>query len=293
MECTACKAKMSRQHIFREMMFGTREEFAYNECLECGCLQIAAVPENLGDHYPVGYYSFALRAAVWKTWYYRAHFAAPRLMQALRNCSADLRSVIAAKPNAGARILDVGSGGGRLVGILRSVGFDAHGVDPYLETDKEFVRRASLEDVEGEWDLIMFHHSLEHMADHEEVLRCARSKLGVGGRCIVRIPIAGWAWKTYGRDWAQLDAPRHLVIHTAKSFELTADAAGLRLNRTIYDSDKFLFYASELYRRDIPLHDERVDTVFSRSQIRKFKRDAKDLNRKRLGDQAAFFLSAK
>jgi SAM-dependent methyltransferase len=293
MECTACGSSESREQKFREMMFGTREEFVYHECLECGCLQIAAVPENLGKYYPDNYYSFALRAAAWKTWLYRARFAAPRWTRWLGGSSASLAAVIAAKPKRGARILDVGSGGGRLVGILRSVGFDAHGIDPFLAADTEFVRRASLEDVEGGWDLIMFHHSLEHMADQAEVLRTARGKLGAGGRCIVRVPIANWAWREYGRDWAQLDAPRHLVIHTAKSFALTAEAAGLRIDETIYDSDKFQFYASEMYRRDIPLRAKLPGEVFSRAEMRRFKREAKRLNEQQLGDQAAFFLIAR
>jgi SAM-dependent methyltransferase len=293
LECCVCKSNTGNEHPLREMMFGTREEFLYYQCLKCGCLQIASVPENLGAHYPSDYYSFALRASPWKTLYYRAHFAAPRWMWAIRRCSADISSVIAAKPKSRARILDVGCGGGRLVGILRNVGFDAHGIDPFLEADKAFVRRASLDEVEGAWDLVMFHHSLEHMSNHVDVLRCARSKLAAGGMCIVRIPIATWAWEHYGKDWAQLDVPRHLVIHTPKSFQLVAEEAGLQIERTIYDSNEFLFYASELYRRGIPLHDKRAGAAFSAKQIRGFTKEADNLNRQQQGDQAAFFMTAK
>ena len=42
----------------REFMFGTEDRFEYFQCGRCGCLQIAAVPENLGDYYPPDYYSF-------------------------------------------------------------------------------------------------------------------------------------------------------------------------------------------------------------------------------------------
>jgi hypothetical protein len=50
MECTVCSAKAGREHVFREMMFGTRKEFSYWECLACGRLQIEKVPEDL-EHF--------------------------------------------------------------------------------------------------------------------------------------------------------------------------------------------------------------------------------------------------
>ena len=292
MECIVCRGNKGQEHIFREMMFGTRKEFDYWECSECGCMQIVSVPEQMGDYYSDSYYSFGVRAAPWKSWYYRAHFEAPRLMRLLRRCSPDISSVIAAKPKPGARILDVGCGGGRLVHILRNLGFEACGVDPFLKADLPYVRKIPLEDADAGWDLIMFHHSLEHMQNHVDVLRCARGKLNVNGTCLVRIPVANWAWAHYGRNWAQLDAPRHFVIHSPRSFELTAAAAGFQMKQIIFDSDEFQFSASECYQRDIPYRDRRASRQFSKSQIRKFRAHADSLNKERRGDQAAFFCTS-
>jgi SAM-dependent methyltransferase len=289
MECIVCRGNKGKEHTFREMMFGTRKEFDYWECFECGCMQISSVPEQLSDHYAGSYYSFGLRAAPWKHWFYRAHFEAPGLMRLLRRCSADISSVIAVKPKPRARILDVGCGGGRLVHILRTLGFEAHGVDPFLKADQPYLRNISLENADAGWDLIMFHHSLEHMQNHVDVLRCARSKLNVNGTCLVRIPVVSWAWAHYGRDWAQLDVPRHLVIHTRRSFELTAAAAGFQMKQIIFDSDEFQFSASECYQRDIPLHDKRASKQFSQNEIRRFRAHADKLNREQRGDQAIFF----
>lgn len=273
------------------MMLGTRREFAYWECLACGCLHIVTVPEDMSEYYPSNYYSFSLRAAAWKGLYYRSLFAAPRLMRFFgRRCSPDFASVIAARPKPGARILDVGCGGGGLVGILRLLGFEAFGIDPYLKTNTSFVQRSSLENAPGDWDMVMFHHSLEHMEDHTDVLVCARNKLRAGGLCLVRIPVATWAWKHYGRDWVQLDAPRHFIVHTPRSFGLTAEAAGFRVERIVFDSDEFQFYGSELYRRDLPLVGSGGKQAFLRAEIRKFRAQAEDLNRQQAGDQAAFFL---
>ena len=102
--------------------------------------------------------------------------------------------------------------------VLRAMGFNAIGTDIFVKTETPYVRRSSLEDIESGWDLIMFHHSLEHMTDHIEVLRSAKEKLAAGGACLVRIPVANWAWQHYGANWVQLDAPRHLIIHTLRVF---------------------------------------------------------------------------
>jgi SAM-dependent methyltransferase len=292
MSCIVCGGNASREHIFREMMFGLRKEFGYSECLYCGCLQISTVPDNMSEYYPQGYYSFSTHASALQILHYRAHFMAPRFMRQLRRCSPDRASVIAAQPKPDARILDVGSGSGQLVEILRAVGFDAHGIDPFLDSDLPYVRRSSLEEVEGGWDLIMFHHSLEHMRNHIEVLRIARSKLALGGTCLVRIPIANWAWKHYGGNWVQLDPPRHLVIHTLTSFRMTVEAAGFQITRIIFDSQDLQFRGSELYRRNVALADERARNYFSSREIRHFRDRADKLNEKDLGDQAAFFLTA-
>jgi hypothetical protein len=40
----------------REAMFGTGETFQYERCSNCGCLQIAEPPADIGRYYPACYY---------------------------------------------------------------------------------------------------------------------------------------------------------------------------------------------------------------------------------------------
>src|SRR5690349_17021613 len=57
--CRVCgNAAGNRTFTAREMQFGFRDEFQYDECARCECLQIAAIPENLSKYYPKDYYSF-------------------------------------------------------------------------------------------------------------------------------------------------------------------------------------------------------------------------------------------
>jgi 2-polyprenyl-3-methyl-5-hydroxy-6-metoxy-1,4-benzoquinol methylase len=287
-----CSGTSGTVHIFREMMFGTRDEFVYWECSVCGCLQIVGVPEQLSEYYREDYYSFSLHLRPLEAWFCRAYFKAPRLARLIHR-AATLQPVIDANPKSGARVLDVGCGGGKLVAVLRSMGFDAHGIDPFAIDEAPYVRRISLPEAENGWDLIMFHHSLEHMRDNVAVLRCPRQKLAPGGICLVRIPLAAWAWRHYGKHWVQIDAPRHLVIHTLESFRRASELAGFRVSQITFDSTAFQFYGSELYRRDVPLRSRTPARVrFSKATIRGFNTRASDLNRQQLGDQASFYLRA-
>ena len=38
------------------MMFGTREEFQYFECNQCGCLQLSTQLKDMSKYYPPSYY---------------------------------------------------------------------------------------------------------------------------------------------------------------------------------------------------------------------------------------------
>ena len=275
-------------------MFDTRKQFAYWECCSCGCMQIAQIPENLGEFYPAGYYSFSEHLTPWHMNLYRLYFKAPRLVGLFRKPGVALQAVVKAKPRPGAKILDVGCGDGKIVKILRNAGFDAHGIDLFITSETPYVRQATLQEVTKGWDLIMFHHSLEHMTDHLSVLRSAREKLNAGGMCLVRIPVINWAWQHYGENWMQLDVPRHLTLHTPKSFRLACESVGFRIVQTVFDSSEYQFSVSEMYRRksDPNLQANSEAKRTDKGQMRRWRNRAADLNRQGLGDQAAFYLEA-
>jgi hypothetical protein len=96
----------------------------------------------------------------------------------------------------------------------------------------------------------------------------------------------------------QLDAPRHLVVHTRRSMAIVADQAGLEITDVVYDSTAFQFWASELYQNDIPLYSDPsgaqpADPQLPRSEMRRYERQARKLNEQELGDQACFYLRAR
>jgi 2-polyprenyl-3-methyl-5-hydroxy-6-metoxy-1,4-benzoquinol methylase len=76
----------------------------------------------------------------------------------------------------------------------------------------------------------MLHHSFEHMDNPCGVLKQIDKLLNPDGELLIRIPVSdSFAWRKYGVDWFQLDAPRHFFLHTTKSIALLAKNSGFVL----------------------------------------------------------------
>jgi SAM-dependent methyltransferase len=278
------------------MMFGLRDPFVYAECSGCGRLRLKDPPADWSRYYPRDYYSFSMQNGLKDR--ARALFLLLGrwgLREALQRVVplpvVTYIRLLELKPQM--RILDVGGGNGQLARQLRDSGFPhAYSIDRFTSEETSYSRKATLSEVEGQWDRIMFHHSLEHMPDQVRALTDARQKLAPEGLCLVRMPVASWAWQNYGTDWVQLDCPRHLSIHTSRSMEHAVRLAGLTITKTVYDSSAFQFWGSELYRKGIPLMEgmNRLHEYFSRAELARFSEQADALNRAGTGDQAAFIL---
>jgi SAM-dependent methyltransferase len=296
-------------HEIREMFFGTRERFKYVECSICGCLSIEKIPTDLSRYYPSNYYSKAGQNGapqpIWKIYIKRQRtrfwLSGPRILGrvlALGNSSPWF--INALRPlglGLDDRILDVGSGSGELLINMAAQGFtNLTGIDPFIERDITYangvtIQKRKIAELHSNFDLIMFNHSFEHLANPREVLVHTRRLLARAGHVLIRLPIAdSFAWRQYGVNWYQLDAPRHLVIHTRKSIELLAYEVGLRLLRIDYDSNDTQFWVSEAYQRDVPLIDA-IKEQHSFEAIARWRGRAAALNAQGTGDQASFYFA--
>ncbi|MEW5927530.1 MAG: class I SAM-dependent methyltransferase [Gemmatimonadota bacterium] len=308
--CRICGAQDDLTgYAVREMMFGTRETFDYFQCAACGCLQMAAFPHDMSGHYPADYYAHHPRER--RARGVRAAFRAMRDRHAITGRGILGGAFGRVFPYPGgrvhrwmvrggatgpdSRILDVGCGSGELLRDMAAAGYrNVLGADPFVAADLHLpggvrVLKRNVREVEGEFDLVMFHHALEHIPDQVGTLRAVARILAPGGTCLVRIPVvSSYAWEHYGVDWVQLDAPRHLFLHSVDSLRRVAADAGLAVAAVEYDSTELQFVGSELYRRDIPLCE--AAGVFSRREIRAFRKRADELNRAGRGDSAAFYL---
>jgi SAM-dependent methyltransferase len=280
MKCRICAhADGLRRHRAREMFFGLRDEFDYFECPACGCVQIAAVPDDLGRYYGGDYYSLAhsrrappppsrLRRARDRLFLLDRSPVGRAAAATLRRLSpqAHTSRLMPVTRDAGiARfddpLLDVGCGAGDFLFALAARGFTAlEGCDPFIAAPVRAgpvtLHRAALDALPStpRYRLVLFQHSLEHLPDQVGALVAARERLLPGGRIFVEVPVVdSYAWRTYGTDWVDLDAPRHLYLHSIRSITRVAAAAGLAIARIAPMSSVFELLASEQYRRGIPL----------------------------------------
>jgi SAM-dependent methyltransferase len=308
----------------REMMFGLGETFKYLGCAGCGTLYIAEIPADLGDYYGSKYYSFDADPEAMLGRPGIAQVAAAvgrsilsgdgRLGNLMRRTSerhvvalvdkyrAVTRSGLRLSPET--RLLDVGAGSGMLVYALALAGFrQVTGIDPFTNGDVSFrpggrVLKCQLGDVSGEFDLIMSHHSLEHVPDPATTLAQIRDRLAPGGRALVRMPtVSSEAYRRYRADWYQLDAPRHLTLFSRAGMTRLCARAGLSIVRVIDDSSAMQFWASDQVSRGVPLVSERSHLLhpsrspYTRRQLSAWAEEATNLNLRGEGDQAAWVLS--
>jgi len=324
--CPACSgASLNEVLVVRENMFGIEEEFDYAVCAVCGSLALISIPEDMSSYYPTNYYSVDLDpeqalgapgvrqfaqlvvgSVLWGRGVLSGTATALIPRRQLRTLVSVLRSIRRAGLTNGreTRVLDVGCGSGMLVFALGLAGVkDVTGVDPFMSGERDLstggrLRRQDLSEVEGLYDLIMFHHSFEHVPDPEASLREALRRLTPGGRVLIRMPTpSSHTFETYGAAWVQLDAPRHLVVLSRPGVDSLCERVGAKVVSVDDDSTGFQFWGSEQYLRGIPLMDGRSvmmaprDAPFSKAQLRSWEKQAVELNGQGRGDQAAWVIA--
>ena len=292
------------------------EKFTYFRCSFCGCLQILTIPSKIEKYYSNQYYSFKLNKTLIsknqlenfiKKLLYIIPFHRFRLlkqfMYEILNFFQDslLKSLIYTNITKKSKILDVGCGSGSMLYMLKEFGYhNVLGIDPFISNTIKYnngliIKKVEFEQISGKWDLIMFHHSLEHMPNQQDVFQKISKLLNNKGICIIRIPtISSYAWRRYGINWIQIDPPRHFFIHSIKSINYLCSTHNLSLKRVIYDSNDFQFWGTEQSLRNIPLHSahshlKNKNSIFTHKEIKKFKKQARILNKKSQGDQAIFY----
>lgn len=304
-----------------EMMFGSRKQYKYLKCADCGAMQMMTHGIDGKSLYLENYYSFldGPTHAGLKEWTKRAIF---RAIVAHELGGFTLLGWMLARwrPNMAARalrniiktdssILDVGCGAGHLLDALAVLGFRSlTGIEPYIKSDilgngfKVFKNLLSDLNRSQKFDVIMLHHSFEHMSNPHEVFEQISELLDVGGVCVLRVPVCdSMAYETYGEHWVQLDAPRHLFLYTTDAMSKLASRHSMRIREVIDDSTIFGLVASEQYLAGIPLNGDRSyfrspfkklirPSAVTREQLKKFAELTEVLNKKGRGDQRIFYL---
>ena len=297
--CHYCHSTQGTIFLGTERMLGLGGEFRYASCTSCGSIQLFTIPEDLGPYYPRDYYSFGLL---------QPSGLLRNLLKKIR-----IRTFLATgwklflpsfggywlkklHPKFTDRIADVGCGNGQLLYELHVSGFkDLHGFDPFLENESRLgaglqLWKKELEQTDLYFDVLMMHHSFEHLADPQQVFKTCFERLNPGGRLLVRCPVADAAvWKEKQSLWVQLDAPRHMTIPSTQGFVAAAQRSGFEVQEIIFDSTSFQFWGTALYEQGEKLDSGKVSTLFSEKQLVEWEQKAIQYNQEGVGDQACFF----
>lgn len=315
MTCRICgNTKGNTLYEAREMMLGLRERFNYFQCGACQCLQIDNIPNDLARFYPDDYNGYdPPRSDYYSGWggvfekvrYQATLFPTGLLKNIVHKLFPKVQYQILSRfgIKKDSRILDVGCGRGNFLYPLYELGMtNVQGIEPFIPATLRYpngftIEKGFAKDATGKWDIVIFNHSFEHVPDPLSNLQAVQKLLKSDGLAIIRIPtVSSFAWEYYREDWFQLDAPRHLFLHSVESMRILAQQAGLMLSEIIYDSTQMQFLISDLYQQDIPLINRKEVAKGIGSYVRyKFARwgytqRAKKLNKESKGDQAAFIL---
>jgi SAM-dependent methyltransferase len=297
--CRYCHSTQGTIFLATERMLGMGGEFTYMACTTCGSIQLLSIPEDLGPYYPSDYYSFSsLRSSgflrnLLKKIRIRAYFASGLNLFLPPFGGYWLKKL---SPKFTDRIADVGCGNGQLLYELHVSGFeDLHGFDPFLENESQLGAGLKIWNKEfGQtnlyFDVVMLHHSFEHMAEPEQVLKTCFDRLNPGGTLLIRCPVSDAAvWKEKQSLWVQLDAPRHLTIPSTQGFVAVAQRCGFEVQEVVFDSTAFQFWGTALYEQGEKLDKEKVSVLFSEKQRVEWEQKAIQYNQEGVGDQACFF----
>lgn len=258
----------------KEMQNGTKEEFKYFECENCHCMQIAEIPENLSDYYGNSYYSYK---------------------------KPPMKEIDPNYPQNPIPILDVGCGAGDFLCKLAQQGYtNLTGCDPFIENDLVYengvhIYKKEIHEMTGQFDSIFLNDSFEHVTNPHEVMASIKRLLSPNGKAKISIPVyPNVAFELFRENWFQIDAPRHIFLHTKESMEYLAKEHGLIILKREYNSGLPQIVRSYLYSKGISFWKQTNEVIyqyFTEKDLQDLEASCAEANQNECGDHAAFYLT--
>jgi SAM-dependent methyltransferase len=225
-DCPACGGPLDPEPALRgvDRLHGTPGAFEVRVCASCGTGRTfpLAAPEELARFYPEAYDAYSLPAGG------AAHVLAVGLFRWHYHWLLRRKPFAVLRRLTPGRLLDVGAGRGDLGAVLAARGWDVIAMEPSAQACEEGRRRGLTmvqgalggAELSGPFDVVVFQHALEHVADPGEDLRHALALLRPGGLLLVAVPNYGSKQaELFGDAWFHLDLPRHRSHFTAAGLE--------------------------------------------------------------------------
>ena len=239
MVCPGCgKSRTVTLFEATDRLFRTTDKkFKVVKCEDCGLIRLEPwpSPDELRRYYPAEYWFAPQQDAasrleeMYRRWVLRDHLSF--VLQSARDCSEK------------GLLLDVGCGGGLLLGLLQEQGLHVAGLETSEAAAAAAWQHNNVRVVCGDLDraplapgscaaLTMF-HVVEHLTDPVSYLKAAGELLAHDGRLIVQVPNASsWQFHLFGARWNGVDVPRHLVNYRERDLRALVEKCGFEIVRT-------------------------------------------------------------
>lgn len=248
-KCNIC-GKDDYKYLFtvEDKQFKFGEKFSIVKCRNCGLVYLNPRPKRseIGKFYPEEYFyrdyfsykvlSGSLGQILWQ--FFIKFFFGGR---------SDLYIISYFKNMPRGKLLDVGCGCGALLKLLKDDGWETHGVDISSYATKK-VEEIGLDVFTGElieagfldkyFDIVILHHSLEHIYDPAEVLREVFRILKDNGILIIGVPnIKSIEARIFRQNWFPIEAPRHLYHFSLRTLDLLLNKTGFARQTVWFDPE--------------------------------------------------------
>jgi 2-polyprenyl-3-methyl-5-hydroxy-6-metoxy-1,4-benzoquinol methylase len=246
--CPICNSKKLEPFMEASDYTVSRETFKIVRCQQCGFRFTNPRPElnHLGDYYKSEDYishSNTAKGFINSTY------------QTVRKYTLLKKLQLISKYYKTGKLLDIGSGTGDFLKVMRDAKWDVMGIEP-SDDARDFSTKSSMLDVRSEseidllpdasFDVVTMWHVLEHVPKLNERVKDLKRLIKPDGLIIIAVPnCESLDAKIYGDKWAAYDVPRHLY-HFAPQ-DITSLFANhsmkvIRILPMIFDS----FYVSML-----------------------------------------------
>ncbi|MGA7730550.1 MAG: class I SAM-dependent methyltransferase [Chloroflexia bacterium] len=228
--------------LFATRDYITGDPFMVGYCYDCHLHVTTPAPpqSEIDRYYPKGYYGSGKRFT--------------RIIEWLLDNLYNYRVYQIEQNQKPGKVLDIGCGRGLLLHKLRQRGWTPMGTElneeaaTYareqlgLPVTTQMVEEAGFPD--GEFDLIILWHVLEHVQSPRAMLREVSRILKPGGTLLVAVPNFGsLEARLSGKSWFHLDVPRHLTHFTKATLQHALDTAGLTISSTNFFSTEYDFFS--------------------------------------------------
>lgn len=230
--------------------FLSGEEFVLSKCQHCGFIFTQDQPDekNAGKYYESeDYVSHSDSATGFSNKLYR--FSRSIMLGKKKRIVNKLTDL-----NTG-KLLDIGSGTGHFLSVLKNAGWNVKGIEINDKARDYSISKFGLEvhspekinTLEpGSFDCITLWHVLEHFHDPVEYAFSIYRLLKPDGVCIVALPnCSSYDAAHFGSYWAAWDVPRHLWHFTPETFTKFSEKAGFKFSG-IHNLPPDVFYISIL-----------------------------------------------